>query len=326
MPKLELKNFTGNEIQKIEWKVTDEMVDSEILSLRRRNATEEEANVVEDEFYLITVNLQRIGKDGSHSTDKKEGLVIDLSDARVNREIVNNAKGKSIGEMFNFSFKDSREIEENGEKKTIEEEFTYDATIRSIKKIKLPEMNDEFVQKITKDKFKTVEDWEVNISKGIQDYYNNKSEDMYLNSLLNTIVKNNDFEPPHGYVHKILDNMLAVEEEKAKRDGNKSFNAKEAEQYLHHRAEWSAKWLIIKDAIARLENISVDESEIKQIAEKEAAETGISVDKLLKFYRDTNKEDLLLEDKVIDFLKKNNLVKIVTPDDIKTKTTDSEEK
>lgn len=325
-PDLELKDYTNNEVQKFEWKVTDELVENEIFTLRRRNAAEEEAEIVEDEFSVITVDLKRINSDENTTEDKKEGIVIDLTDQRVNSEIIQNAKGKKTGDIFTFSFRDSREIEENGEKKTVEEEFNYEAEIKTVKKLSLPEMNDEFVQKITKDKFKTVDDWKENIRKGIQTYYDNQSEEMYLNSLIGTVVKNNEFEPPHGYVHKLLDNMLAMEQEKAKREGNRLFNLKEAEHQFHHRAEWSAKWQIIKSAIAKKENIAVDESDLKQIAEKEASETGISVDKLLKFYKDTNKEEVLLEEKIIDFLKKNNTVKILNPDDLKSKTNETEEK
>jgi trigger factor len=325
MPELELKDYTGNEIQKFEWKVTEDQVEAEVFSLRRRNATEEDAEMIEDKFSVITVDLLRTDNNSNPTGDNKNGLVIDLSDERVNKQIVENATGKKINEVFSFSFKDFREVEENSEKKVIEEDFNYSATITAIKKLILPEMNDEFVLKITKEKFKTVEDWKENIKNGIQSYYDRQSEDMYLNSLITSVVKNNDFAPPHGYVHKILDNMVALEEEKAKREGNKLFNAKEVENQMHHRAEWNAKWQIIYRTIAKKENITVDENEVKVIAEKEAAETGISVEKLLKFYNDTNKEDILLEDKVVDFLKANNKVKIVTPDDIKSKNKESEE-
>jgi trigger factor len=325
MPELELKNYTNNEIQKFEWKVTEEQVNTEILALRRSNATEEESGIVEDEFSIITVDLQRIDKDNNSTGDNKNGLVIDLSDERVNKQIIENAKGKKINDVFSFSFKDSREIEENGEKKTVDEEFNYNATIKAIKRLILPEMNDEFVQKITKEKFKTVEEWKENIKNGIQNYYDRQSEDMHLNSLISTIVKNNDFVPPHGYVHKILDNMIALEEDKAKREGNKLFDPKAIEHQLHNRAEWNAKWQIIYRTIAKKEGIAVEENELKTIAEKEAAETGISVEKLIKFYKDSNKEEVMLEDKVVDFLKAHNNVKIITPDDIKSKTKESEE-
>ncbi|MCX6149761.1 MAG: trigger factor [Ignavibacteriales bacterium] len=324
MPELELKNYTDNEISKFEWHVTDEHIDKEILSLLKTNSTKEDANIVEDQNYIITVDLQRIGADGKPDGEMRHDLAIDLSDERVNIQIFENANGKKIDETFNFSFKDSREVEENGEKKIIEEEFNYEAKISSIKKIVLPEFNDEFVQKVSKDKFKTVEEWKENIRKGMQAYYDGQSEDIYVNSLLNTVVKNNDFEPPHGFVHKVLDNMLAIEEEKAKRDGHKHFDAKEAEKHLHKQAEWSAKWQIIIASLAKKENISVEQNELKESAEKEAAETGISVDKLLKFYNDTNKMEVLLENKIIDFLKKNNKIKIINPDDLKPKTNESE--
>ncbi len=317
MPEIELKNYTGNEISKIELKVNDDMVDEEITSLRKRNSKDEDTEVVEDKMNVINVSLQKLDESGNSIDEKGQDLNIDLSDSRVNKEIVDNAIGKKKGESFKFSFKDMHETEENGNKKVIEETYNYQATINSVKKIVLPEFDDEFVKKISKDKFSNIADWRDNIQKGIQSYYDLQSEDMYINGLLSTVVKNNDFEPPHGYVHKILDNLIAMEEDKAKREGHKHFDAHQVEKQLHGRAEWNAKWQIIVNSIAKKENIVVSEEELKEAAEKEAAETGISVEKLLKFYKDSGRKDTLLEQKVIDFLKANNSVKVINPNEQK---------
>jgi len=315
MPELDLKDYTGNEISKIELKVNDELVEEEITSLRKRNSKDEDTEIVEDKLNVINVNLQKLDEDGNLVDEKGQDLNIDLSDSRVNKEIVDNAIGKKKGETFKFSFKDIRDVEEDGNKKVVEEVFNYQASINSIKKIVLPEFDDDFVKKISKDKFSNITDWRENIQKGIQSYYDLQSEDMYINGLLSTIVKNNDFEPPHGYVHKILDNLVAMEEDKAKREGHKHFDAHQVEKQLHNRAEWNAKWQIIVNNLSKKENIEVTEEELKEAAEKEAAETGISVEKLIKFYKDSGRKDTLLEQKVIDFLKNNNTVKIINPNE-----------
>jgi len=319
MPELELKDYTGNEISKFQLQVNDEMIEEEILTLRKKNSTEHDAEVVEDKFSIINVELTKSDEEGNPLAEKGQDLNIDLSDSRVNKEIAENAISKKVGETFKFSFKDFREVEEDGNKKEIEETYNYQAKINTIKKIVLPDFDDEFVKKISKEKFTNVTDWRENIRKGIQSYYDLQSEDMHVNSLLSTVVKNNEFEPPHGYVHKILDNLVAMEEDKAKREGHKHFDANQMEKQLHKRAEWNAKWQIIVDNLIRKENISVTDDELKEAAEKEAAETGISVEKLIKFYKDSGRKETLVEQKVIDFLKNNNTVKILNPND-KTQT------
>ncbi len=306
-PELEVKDYTGQEVKKVVFTATDDMIEEEVKHLLRTNAVLEDAEEVEDKNCQLTVDLQKIDTEGNPEAGvKSENINVDLTDERVNPDLVNNAIGKKTGETFQFTFHNDREIEENGEKKTIHEDFTYETTIKSIKKIVLPEFNDEFVKKVTKEKFSNPEDFKKDIKDGIQKYYDRQSEDIFLNSLLNMVVKNNDFEPPHGYVHFMLDRMVKIEEERAKRGGQKRFDAKEASNRLHKQAEWSAKWQIIMENLAKKENISVDESELKELAEKESAEMNISVEKLMKYYQDINRSESLLEEKVIDFLKKNN--------------------
>ncbi|MGE5401655.1 MAG: trigger factor [Ignavibacteriales bacterium] len=326
-PAIELKDYSGLEVKKIVFNVDDEQVNSEINYLLKTNSTFADADTVEDKNSIITADLQRMDSEGKPVEGiKSEGVRIDLTDERVNPQLVENALGKKTGDTFNFSFQDSREIEEDGVKKTVPEDIMYSATIKSIQKIVLPELNDEFVKKVTKDKFSTPDEWKENIRKGLQDYFDRQSEDMLVNSLLNDVVKNNDFKAPHGYVHSLLDRMVRMEEERAKNEGIKKFDAHEAHNRLHSRAEWTAKWQIIMENLAKKENIKVEENELREIAEKEATETGISVDKLLKYYSDTNRAEILLEDKVIDFLKKNNNIKEVNAKDLDNKSEENNQK
>jgi trigger factor len=322
-PELDVKDYTGLEVKKIRFDVEEEQVNSEVNYLQKTNSTLEDANKVEDKNAIITVDLQKMDQDGKPVEGiKSQDIKIDLTDERVNPQLVENAVGKSVGESFSFSFQDSHEVEEEGVKKIVNDDITYSAEIKSVQKVVLPQLDEEFVKKITKSKFSTPDEWKDNIKKGLQDFYNRQSEDMLVNSLLNDVVKNNDFTPPHGFVHSLLDRMVQMEQERAKQEGVKKFDAHEAHNRLHQRAEWTAKWQIIMENIARKENIKVGEAELRELAEKDAAETGISVDKLLKYYTDSNRGEILLEDKVIDFLKKNNNIKEVGAKDLNNTTED----
>ena len=53
---------------------------------------------------------------------------------------------------------------------------------------------------------------------------------------------------------------------------------------------------------------------LEKLAAEEAEKTGISVDKLMKFYKDTRRTDTLLEEKLIEFLKSNNKAVEVYPE------------
>jgi len=85
-------------------------------------------------------------------------------------------------------------------------------------------------------------------------------------------------------------------------------------EYFKPRAEWNAKWQIILENIAEAEGLKVEENELEELAKAEAEKTGISVAKLVKYYNDTNRIEVLLEEKVINFLKSNNKIVEVDAD------------
>jgi trigger factor len=327
-PALELKDYTGQEIQKVIFTVDDEQVNSEIDYLRRTNSTLQDSDKIEDKDAIITVDLQKLdSEDKPIEGLKSRDLKIDLTQPGINPQIVENSVGKKVGDTFTFQFQDEREIEEDGVKKVVPEDIKYEAVINSVQKIVLPEFDEAFVKKITRDKFSTPEEWRENMKNSLQKYYDSQTESMLQNKLREVVVKNNDFEAPHGYVHNLLDRMVRYEEEQSKKDNKRKFDPNEAHNRLHGTAEWTAKWQIIMENLAEKENISVSDDDLKEMAEKEAAETGISVDKLLKYYHDSNRSVSLLEDKVIDFLQKNNNIKEVNAKDLKNSpetTTDQE--
>jgi trigger factor len=114
-----------------------------------------------------------------------------------------------------------------------------------------------------------------------------------------------------------------MEKENAKRY-KMPFNDKDPDGQIRQRAVWNAKWEIIMGNIAKKENITVDDNELESLAENESKQTGISVEKLIKYYKDSKRSDGLLEEKVLNFLKENNITKEFDPEE--KKATEKKEK
>lgn len=318
-PELELKDYKGIEIEKPVFKVKDEDIQKEIDYLLKQNAAYEEAGIVEDDNHRITVNLQRLDKDNNPIPgNKSENIVIDLSEANVNPQIAQNAKGKKVGESFSFIFTDEHF---HGEEKHVEE-FNYTADITKIEKIVLPEPTEELVKKLSKDKASNIDELKAELKKNFESYYEGQSENIFSNSLINKVVENNNFTAPPGYVENLRQRLIEMEKENAKRY-NQPFNEHAVAEQMKSRAEWTAKWQIILENLAQKENIKVADSELEELAKQEAEKTGISVDKLVKYYKDSNRTEALLEDKVLKFLKENAKIKEVDPEE---KAKESKEK
>lgn len=305
-PQIEVKDYTQLEIEKPVFKVKDEDLDKEVNYLLKSSATFEESEVIENEDYRIQVDLQKLDDNGNPVVGQKSsGLTIDLSDETVNPQIRQNAFGKKMNETFNFEFVDEHF---HGEEKHTET-FKYSAEVVKIEKIILPEANEEFIKNISKNKATSLDELKTQMRENYEKYYEKQSDNIFINSLLDTIVKNNDFTAPPGYVDMLTERMAEAEIENAKRQQQRVPQKADLMKNLKPRAEWNAKWQIILEKICEKENITVDDADLEKLAAEEAEKTGISTDKLMKFYKDTKRSETLLEDKLIEFLKTNNTAK-----------------
>ena len=322
-PKLNLKNYKGLDIEKPIFKIKDGEVEREIDFLLKPHFKFEAADNIESNNFRITVNLQRNDPQGVPMIGhRSENMVIDLTDEKVNPQIKNNAQGKKVGESFNFVFVDEHSHGEELHR----EEFNYVADITKIEKLVKPELTEELVKKISGDKAATPEELNSFLQKNIEEYYTKQSEEVFTNNLLGEIVKNNEFTPPPGYVSSVLKRMVELERENSKRYKMQNFDENAVTEYYKPRADWNAKWQIILENLADEENIKVEDSELEELAKKEAESIGISVAKLVKYYKDTNRSEMLLEEKVIKFLKDQTKIKEFDADEkIKEKKDKSNE-
>jgi len=155
------------------------------------------------------------------------------------------------------------------------------------------------------------------ISDNFDQYYGNQSDSIYTNTLINKVVSNNEFTPPNSFVEIILKNLIDAEIENAKRSKKQAPTESELRDQLHDRAVWNAKWQIIMESLAKAEKIEVSDADLEEIAKTESEKTGISVDKLVNYYKSSHRDDSILEEKVITFLKENNTAKEVDADKVK---------
>ncbi len=325
-PSLEVKDYKNQEIEIPDFVVKDEEINKEIEYIIKEHSTKEQVDSVgDDRNYILDVEMTRInGKGEIFPGSKPEKLQIDLSYEKVQEEIIQNAKGKKTGESFSFSFKDGKTIKNaEGKEEKVEETFYYRADIKEINRIILPELNEQLIKKVTKDKASTEEQLREEIRKDLQHFYDHRMEEYLTNKTISLIVKNNDFTPPKTLVNNFLNELVKHEEEHAKKEGYKKFNKEEASKRLLHNAENEVKWYLLKSEIIRKENITVPEDELKQIAEKDAEKTGIAIDKLISYYKASKYGDKLLDKKLFDFLKENN--KIIKTDPEKLFKTESKE-
>ncbi len=314
IPTIEPKDYTGLEFKIPDYVVTDHEVEHEIEHILKANSTNEIVYTVGDsEFFIIKVDLQRITESGEpFEGSKLETLDIDLSNHHVQPEIRENARGKKVGESFIFSFTDNaanKNVESGN--KDIAESFHYKALLKEIKKIVLPELNEELVKKITKDKVNSPEEFKEEIRQDFTNYYSQRTQEYLHRKIMGTVVQNNDFTPPASLVQNVLQELVNQEKENGKKYGVKNFDDKALRERLLPSAEFEVKWYLIKNLIQKKENLEFSENELNDLATKDAEKTGIAVEKMINYYKSSNMTEKLVDKKLFDFLKeKNNIIKV----------------
>ena len=316
IPALEVKNYTGLEIEVPDYIAKDEEVEKEIFNIKKSNSTKEKAEQVTDNNFIIDVEMQRINEDGTpFENTKVEKMQIDLTNERVHPDIVQNAKDKKVGDSFRFSFDDKKKVPKaDGTEEEVTEKVIYDIQIKDINKIVLPELNEELVKKVTKDKVTNETDLRTEIKKDIQGYYDQQIEQITRGTIINKIIENNDFTPPATLVNNILEEMIKSEEQRLNQQGIKKINKDNLATYLKPSAEHEVKWYLLKAEIEKKENIKVSEEELNEMAKKDSEKTGLPVEKLINYYQNSNQTERLAEQKLFDYLKMNSKIKRVDPE------------
>jgi trigger factor len=318
IPTLNVTGYKNLSFDIPEYIVSDEEIEKEISYILDSNKTLADADIVEGKQYVIDSEIILTEKDGEAVSDSKpEKMQIDLSAPGIAQEIIDNANGKKVGESFSFTFKDEHKHKlEDGTEEIHNQSYAYLVNIIGIKKVVLPELNEELIKKVTNDKATTEDGLRDVIKNDIQNYYNQQVEEITRVKLVSEIIKNNDFNPPQTLVKNILDEYVKNDEEQAKKS-KYPFNKEEAKTRLLKSAETEVKWYLIKNEIQKLENISITDDDIKELAEKDSEKTGIAVDKLINFYKSSNQTEKTLDNKLFEFLKTNNTINKVHPDKLK---------
>ena len=202
-PEVKLGTYKGVEIQKIEFKITDEDVDAEIANMREKNSR------------MVTIE-DRAAKDGDTTTIDFEGFVDGVAFAGgkgENHELVlgsgsfipgfeEQIVGKNIGEEFdvNVTFPEEYHAEELKGK-----EATFKVALKAIKVKELPELDDEFAKD---NGFDTLADLKADVRAKLEKTAAENEKREIENAALEACVEGAEIDLPECMVENQAEKML----------------------------------------------------------------------------------------------------------------------
>lgn len=299
-PEIELKKYKGFEFVKDTYIIEDSFVEENIKRILKQHATKTEVAGIVKENQNVVIDMQELDESGTPLVGKKyNDISIAIGEGRFDPEL----EKQIIGLEKDQATKITKEYPKDyAQKEMAGKKEYFEITVKKIELEDLPELNDEFVQKVNPN-LKTVEEFREFIVKGIKNDYQKESENRLSQELSQKIIEENPFEIPEAMVENYLDNMV---KDMKKRDPKA--DEKSLREYYRNEAISNMKWHYIKDQVAIAEKIETDEKDVEEFLQ------SIENEEIRKIYKENpamlDETRYSLKDrKVYDFLIEKSKIK-----------------
>ncbi|MCX8056812.1 MAG: trigger factor [Ignavibacteria bacterium] len=259
IPEIKIENLEDIEIEQEEYELSDTFIEKALEYLRFMSRTEEPAEKVESMDYIVNLEVS----DREDTSKPSEKILVYLKNENLNPEFANLLLGKNLNDEFDSSIPLSAEnssSEENQEKKST----NYHYKIIEIKKVILPELNDEFAQKSSNGKIQTLEELKKTLAEDELKYYQRNAKNKLVDSIRDAFVKKFDFTPPPTLVERQKQYLIDYLKKQTKAN-NLDQNSLET---ISKIAEEDTKWFLIKQEIISKYNLRLTPEEIEKYAEE----------------------------------------------------------
>ncbi|HEX13782.1 MAG: trigger factor [Desulfurella sp.] len=310
-PDIELKEYKGIKVSQKPYEVSQEDIDKSIKQLKSAFSSledsHEEAKLNDVVVFDIKAKDVQTGEEIKDLTGKD--LYVQLGTNQLISEVENAIVGMKENDekTITVTFPQEHSIKSIAGKQV---ELTI--TLKNIKKVIEPELNDEFAQKINKD-FKTVNDLIEDIKKRLAENKRLQEIERQKEEILEKLLDSHDFELPQTVVSKETSNLIMDFVKNAYYRGidlkQEEYKPAKLRERFEPEAVKRVKATFLLLEIADKENIDVSGEEVRNAIEKEANISGKSFEQLYKEYEEKGMLPLikvdLLSDKVLDFLLEN---------------------
>ncbi len=283
-PEVTVTEYKGIAVTKNAVEITDEAVDAEIESVRKRNArtiditdraVEDGDNVIFDfDGYVDGVAFEG-GKAEKHDLLIGSGSFIPGFEAQM--------IGKNIGENFDVvvTFPEDYHAEELAGKEAV-----FKCFIHEIKKSEMPEFDDEFVKDVSE--FDTVDEYKASVKASLTEKAEKDEDSKIDDQLIKAITEKLEGEIPEVMFEDEAERCVRDYENRLRYQGMdlETFmkytgqTVETLKEQFRPQAEQNVKTRLALEYIAKAENITATEEDIATEYQKIADAYGIEVEKV----------------------------------------------
>jgi len=279
-PEIELDEYKNFDVEYEQAKVTDEMIEAKLNELQQQYSQSVEKEGEIETGDLIYYTIQKLnGKD----VEKKEDNGYKVGQQRFGEKFDNDLLGAKKGDVVNseLQFK-TKDDEGNEQKKSIQIEIT------SVKKVEMPELDDEFAKDVGE--YKNLAELKKDVKEELAKQLEERNESNKNASVLKAIIDKNPFEVPQSLVENYVSRMI-----KQSGQANK-VSEEQMEQFKNMYRSYAEKEIqtyYVMKKLRELEEIEVSDDEIEKQIKEDAQNANMEVEKYKKMYgKNIDKEQI----------------------------------
>lgn len=306
VPEIEPKDYKGLKLERAMYKITSEVVEHEIYHILESNAERHEVMSLDgDTNGIATVDLQVVDENGLAVVgQRRENYKIDLrSKAPELQEIKKRLLTAKVGDDFDIELETFDKMGQSAGRKT------FKVYVKKLEKLVIPDLNDEFAERVTGGKVKTVEDLKADITRDLENYFEEKAEEELRDKVVEELLLRNDFEIPESMVEEYLNDLI---EDMRKKSKNAEIDEEFFRDQYRSAAIRAVKWNLLAAAIIKKEGLKLEDSVFEKLAEDDSQKYRLDKNMLLNFYKDSNDvKNKLLFNVLFNFIVNNAEIKVV---------------
>ena len=311
-PEFELGSYKGIEISKVENNVTDEEVEASLQEMVNRNARilSVEGKAIESGDTAV-IDFEGFDNGVAFEGGKGENHNLVIGSNSFIPGFEDQLIGKKAGEEVevNVTFPEQYHAEHLAGKPVV-----FKVKVNDVKVKEVPALDDEFAKDASE--FDTLEELRADVKAKLEKDAQNRADAEMRNALVEKVSANTEVEVPNAMVEAQVENMLMELNYQLQFQGlnlqqllemtGRSVDELKAERRAD--AEKLVKSSLVLEAIAKAENVEVNDEEFNAELEKMASMYNMEADKLKASLRDMDIEDIKGQIKIrktIDLLVNN---------------------
>jgi trigger factor len=307
-PEITLAEYEGIEVERPILTVNEKDVDERIHYLRFNYATRSDTDHIADAETIASLTFREIEPDENGELPPPQSTDVYLHDPQVVEKIRDDLMGRHVGETVMMSL--PKQMPDG-----TTQEMPVEITVGKLVKIELPETDEEFCKKVSRDQATTIEEVRALVRTELEVAAKKNSQEAFESNMVKALLDRHNFEVPRSITYSLIDAMIQEQRAQNKRNGyaeDYGINVDEWREKYWQQSELRGKWLLLRDKIIEAEEIDATDEDIENLAARDAEAYGVKKENLLQYYR-KNAEitERVKSEKLVDRLKEKFAVKDV---------------